>query len=1384
MRLGLGLGLVRLGKAMASFVRDGLKLYYPFKDNSPELLLSGATSFDGSDDYIDLGFSFSETNHTISGWARLNDTSGSKALIDSRDAGTDGIIIYFNSSEAPIYRVNDSTITGSTSHLGEWVHVVGTYDGTTQKLYINGALNQSATVSKTIAVTTSTKIGKNSYTGTNYMDGSIANVGIWNRALSASEIESIYWKGQYADLKGTELTNLVSWYNLKDTVLGSNLVTNGDFATDSNWTKNTGWSIANGLASCNGSQGGASFFYQDIGIVVGRKYKITFDLSNYSAGSVRVRAGSSASSPGVSGYYNANSSVEVELFGSGSGAVFFFEGTTSFTGSIDNVVVKEIQTPDSTETNNGSIYGATTLTDAYSASSPFLPRIQDKATPKGAVALASGSTSFDGSDDYIDFGNDSSLQINGDITITGWIKPTGTTSNRPIVYKRDSGGTNYQFFMDTSNPPKLKFYDGSGEHTSTSALVKDQWNHVAISINSGVSNESIFYINGSLSGVGTNTISGDDANLLIGKHVTDNTFFNGSLANVAIYSDVKTQSQIQDIMFSSYSTLTSALKTNLVSWYDLGSETLSSELVTNGDFSSSEDWDIAGDESTIASGKANIISTTGFDAIRQYNILVSGKSYRIIFDIVSVSSGSIKVGYTAGGGQLGIFNTVATHTVDFVAGGTFIEFARNPTPTNISIDNVSIKELTAEDSQGTNEGTIVGATTNTGYTSSPSGVADPLNYGEVYGGNAVSFDGSSDYISIADSDSLSFGDGSTDSAFTVSAWVKMDDANEFVFINKGTYNSNGEWIFATNNEDKISFWTMDESVASCRIGREFTTAITSYENQWIHLAGTYNGNSSASGFRIYLNGSRIDNGDKVSNASSYVAMENQGADVYVGRYSSIYSNGSIANVQIFNTALTQDQVRELYTKPELTLPTGIASSALKLDMPMQEGSGVAILDGSGNQNHGTGSGITWATGQEYGFQHPLVRSNNPMVFDGSNDRVQTQYSLASLTDFSIQTWCFFDSFGADMGIFGDDNFSTFGIEFETGNSLDILLGGTSNNANAFRDVSYTVTVKKWMHIVLTRSGTSVKLYIDNSLIKSGTMSAIDISGWDKFLIGANRAGGFLNGFVGMINDVAIWDSALTANEVTALYNSGLPLLPTTDSGNYASRDDLVGYWRNDGVTTWTDRSTNSNNGTVSGSPASIIVPEGLNEGRDSQGYYLTDTDSISSGIRLKGAEYISVQDSESLDLGTSDFTLECWLKTTSQGYLRIMDKRDASSGFTLNVNTSEKINLELNDGSGNSGFSGNTAVNDGNWHHVVVSADRSANAKFYLDGALDDTDDISAKNGSLNSVSTLFIGADAPNGDSLFFNGSIDEVRIYKGKALSATEVLKNYNNGKSAHSN
>jgi hypothetical protein len=70
----------------------------------------------------------------------------------------------------------------------------------------------------------------------------------------------------------------------------------------------------------------------------------------------------------------------------------------------------------------------------------------------------------------------------------------------------------------------------------------------------------------------------------------------------------------------------------------------------------------------------------------------------------------------------------------------------------------------------------------------------------------------------------------------------------------------------------------------------------------------------------------------------------------------------IAGVRVFNTALTAAQVADLYLNPEKIVPDGVASSALKLWLPMMEGAGTTAYDGSGNGNHGTINGATWVSG--------------------------------------------------------------------------------------------------------------------------------------------------------------------------------------------------------------------------------------------------------------------------------------------------------------------------------------------------------------------------------------------------------------------------------------
>jgi hypothetical protein len=70
----------------------------------------------------------------------------------------------------------------------------------------------------------------------------------------------------------------------------------------------------------------------------------------------------------------------------------------------------------------------------------------------------------------------------------------------------------------------------------------------------------------------------------------------------------------------------------------------------------------------------------------------------------------------------------------------------------------------------------------------------------------------------------------------------------------------------------------------------------------------------------------------------------------------------MAGVKLFNVALTPAQVADLYLNPEKIVPDGVASSALKLWLPMMEGAGASAYDGSGNGNDGTINGATWTAG--------------------------------------------------------------------------------------------------------------------------------------------------------------------------------------------------------------------------------------------------------------------------------------------------------------------------------------------------------------------------------------------------------------------------------------
>jgi len=119
-------------------------------------------------------------------------------------------------------------------------------------------------------------------------------------------------------------------------VLGSEEIVNGDFATDSDWVKQTGWSIANGLASCDGSQSLPESVYQNGVTVVGKIYKITYTIVSRTSGSVRALAGT------IGGTFQSTPNTYIEYLTATGNVSIGIQANADFVGSIDNVSVKEV----------------------------------------------------------------------------------------------------------------------------------------------------------------------------------------------------------------------------------------------------------------------------------------------------------------------------------------------------------------------------------------------------------------------------------------------------------------------------------------------------------------------------------------------------------------------------------------------------------------------------------------------------------------------------------------------------------------------------------------------------------------------------------------------------------------------------------------------------------------------------------------------------------------------------------------------------------------------------------------------------------------------------------------------------------------------------------
>ena len=159
-------------------------------------------------------------------------------------------------------------------------------------------------------------------------------------AVSSGKVHSVFPNSTDADFdfnRDSSATRVNSQGLIEEVgYFGSELVTNGSFDADSNWSKGTGWSIANGKASKVAGSAAeltqASVFPSGF---LSKTFRITFTLE-VTAGSVRLRAGTNSQS-----YLNSSGTYSYTLTPAGNDQLKF-DADSSFAGSVDNVSCKEI----------------------------------------------------------------------------------------------------------------------------------------------------------------------------------------------------------------------------------------------------------------------------------------------------------------------------------------------------------------------------------------------------------------------------------------------------------------------------------------------------------------------------------------------------------------------------------------------------------------------------------------------------------------------------------------------------------------------------------------------------------------------------------------------------------------------------------------------------------------------------------------------------------------------------------------------------------------------------------------------------------------------------------------------------------------------------------
>jgi hypothetical protein len=527
--------------------------------------------------------------------------------------------------------------------------------------------------------------------------------------------------------------------------------------------------------------------------------------------------------------------------------------------------------------------------------------------------------------------------------------------------------------------------------------------------------------------------------------------------------------------------------------------------------------------------------------------------------------------------------------------------------------------------------------------------------------------------------------------------------------------------------------------------------------------------------------------------------------------------GNIQNVRIYNRALSATEVATLYNRPwegtnygtlwpysppvpsSATLSSDTAATSLNVDLEgwwlATDNTGTTLVDISGNGRdatlNGTNSWVADSLGTVNRFDNSVSRTSHAETANTQPDLTggytfsawvkHEESGIASLSRYGAGIVLGNSSGSSDVEIYWDirNNTGQYPQIVHNRSNGGTFWGGAATNSAKSNDNGV------WVHEAVTMDGTTAKVYRNGVQIFSSAVTTVPLStsGY-KLYINELPAGSAVGGITCSMQNIRLYSRALSADEVTLLYERPFEGITYGDAFHYdpptpASLTPLTSDSINTNQMLWVpltetddyasgaaDISGNANNGTQSGGVLSAVSSLGG----------VASFNGVNSKIGVSNA------------FTYSSLTVSFWLRDDfgkSGDYVadRTLGSIGSYGGFSIGANGgTNRFRFFLDSGSTSYillDAARSDILSQGVWHFITLTFDSvSQSLSAYVDG-VDATSLFTNTTvgtlGSITSSGVLTIG-NRPGTTTRATNSDIANVRIWS-RALSSQEVWDIYQN-------